>query len=246
MAANTSKDKVGHGSDVQVARITTRGAIITALISMAGTVVVAVVGVRFAPSEVSQAIVPNASVTHTATVTVTATPTATVTLTPSSGQSEPSGAGATTGAGTALAYGDAVSHKDCSVPNRGQNPWFDQSVSLDRTGTQLPAITCRINWTGATTGNLDYLVPTGAHELSAQVGIDRQSPNTTALVRFDVLSVDGTKLTSATATYQNPQQIKVPVAGGSRVRLQVTMVRSTEEITYNGFVRVAWASPAFA
>ncbi|GAA4563894.1 hypothetical protein GCM10023193_34080 [Planotetraspora kaengkrachanensis] len=47
-------------------------------------------------------------------------------------------------------------------------------------------------------------------------------------------------------TYQNPQQIKVPVSGGSRVRLQVTMVRSSEEITYDGFVRVAWASAAFA
>jgi hypothetical protein len=244
MAGKAPTDKlIGQGPEVQVARISARSAIITALISVVGTIVVAVIGVRFAPSEVSQAIVPNAAVTHTATVTVTATPTATVTVTPSSAGATPA---IDAGEGSALAYTDAVAHQDCSVPNRGRNPWFDQSVSLDSSGTQLPALTCRIAWTGATTGYVDYLVPAGAHEFSAQAGIDRKSPNTTAVVRFDVLSVDGTKLTSATATYQNPEPIKVPVAGGSRVRLQVTLVRSTEELDSSHFVRVAWASPAFA
>jgi hypothetical protein len=220
-----------------------RRPITTALISMVGTVVLVVTTVRFAPSEVSQAIAPNGTVTHTAIVTVTATPTATVAVTPSSAGTTP---GSATVGGSALAYTDAVAHQDCSVPNRGRNPWFDQSVSLDSSGTQLPALTCRIAWTGATTGYVDYLVPTGAHEFSAQVGIDRRSPNTTAVVRFDVLSVDGTKLISAIATYQNPEPIKVPVAGGGRIRLQVTMVRSTEELDSINFVRVAWASPAFA
>ncbi|MEV0596211.1 NPCBM/NEW2 domain-containing protein [Nonomuraea cavernae] len=238
MARNTSAGGVaGQGHEIRVARISARGTIMSALITGVATVVVAVIGVRFAPTGISQAIAPNAAVTHTVTATTTVTATPPITsVTPVD----------TTGPGVALTTSNAVSHEDCYVSGDGSNSWYDTSVSLDSSGAQLPALTCRINWAGAATGHVDYLVPASAREFAAQAGIDRLSPNTTAQVRFEVLAVDGSKLASATATYQNPQPIKVTVTGGTRIRLKVTMVRSTEEVTTDDFVRVAWAAPAFA
>ncbi|MEV0389031.1 NPCBM/NEW2 domain-containing protein [Nonomuraea sp. NPDC050643] len=205
---------------------------------------VAVLGIRFAPSNVSQAIVPNAAVTRHVTSTVTVTAAAPAADSTARATTPATGA-PPNGAALALTADQAVAHQDCTLVSSGSNAWYDQSVSLDNTDTKLPAMTCRINWSGAVSGHLDFLVPASAHEFSAQVGIDRESANTTAQVRFDVLTVEGTNVHSVNAAYQNPQPIKVAVTGGTRIRLKVTLVNSAEEINSTHFVRVAWAVPAF-
>ncbi|MEW9555065.1 NPCBM/NEW2 domain-containing protein [Nonomuraea sp. NPDC050783] len=98
---------------------------------------------------------------------------------------------------------------------------------------------------GAVTGYLDYTVPDGATRFSARIGIDRQSPNTSARVEFSVLDVDGRVLKKESVTYQKPGTIDVPVSGLPRVRLKIALLKSDGELSYTHHLRVAWITPAF-
>ncbi|WP_346229636.1 NPCBM/NEW2 domain-containing protein [Microbispora maris] len=208
------------------------------LITAASAVTVAVIN---APEAVRNVVGENIAVTHTATATATVTATVTATAT--------AGAGATptpadSGTTTHLTRGDAVGVAGCRTPDGYGNDWGDHSVAVAGSDEQLTAVTCRVNAVGAVTGHLDYVVPQNATTFTARVGIDRVSPNTSAQVRFSVLDLGDHVLAQQVATYTNAPEITVPVSGIQRIRLRMTVLKSSE-VTSANYFRVAWMNASY-
>ncbi|WP_169953434.1 NPCBM/NEW2 domain-containing protein [Microbispora sp. H11081] len=224
-----------------------RIAVITGVWACVGTLVTAASGVAIAvinaPGAVRNVVGENIAVTHTATATVTSTVTATVTATVASGAGTAS-TPAESGTTTPLTRRDAVGVVGCRTPDGYGNDWGDRSVAVAGSDEQVTAVTCRVNGTGAVTGHLDYVVPQNATKFTARVGIDRISPNTSAQVRFSVLDLSDHVLAQHVATYTNAPEITVPVSGIQRIRLRMTVVKSSG-VTSANYFRVAWMNPSY-
>ncbi|MEU8061733.1 NPCBM/NEW2 domain-containing protein [Microbispora bryophytorum] len=211
------------------------------LITAASAVTIAVIN---APDAVRNVVGENIAVTHTATATVTSTVTATVTAGAEATSTPAGSTPADPGTATPVTRRDAVGVAGCRTPDGYGNDWGDHSVAVAGSDEQLTAVTCRVNEAGAVTGHLDYVVPQNATRFTARVGIDRISPNTSAQVRFSVLDLSDHVLAQQVATYTNAPEITVPVSGIQRIRLRMTVIKSSG-VTSANYFRVAWMNASY-
>ncbi|NJP28882.1 MULTISPECIES: NPCBM/NEW2 domain-containing protein [Microbispora] len=219
---------------------------ISGILTFAGTLITAgsavAVAVITSPDTVRDVVGDRIAVTHTATATVTAT----VTVSPPPPSSQVNATDVATGANaaTSLARPDAVDVEGCGPPGGFTNDWLDRSVALAGSDEQFNAITCRVEKSGAVTGYIDYVVPQNATTFTAKAGIDRASPNTSARVRFSVVDLSDNVLAQQVATYTNAASITARVSGVPRIRLKMTVVKSSG-VSGSNFFRSAWINPAF-
>ncbi|MFI7042570.1 NPCBM/NEW2 domain-containing protein [Microbispora rosea] len=221
---------------------------ISGILTFAGTLITAgsavAVAVITAPDTVRDVVGDRIGVTHTATATATVT--TTVTAGPAAPSPQASAADATTGgtAATSLTRPAAVDVDGCGPPGGFSNDWLDRSVTLAGSDEQFNAMTCRVESSGAVAGYLDYVVPQNATTFTAKVGIDRASPNTSARVRFSVVDLDDNVLAQQVATYTNAPGITARVSGVPRIRLKMTVVKSSG-VSGSNYFRSAWINPSF-
>lgn len=212
--------------------------IIGTLITAAATVLVAVVA---APEKVAEITGVTTEVTRTVTVDApvtvaeTSSPVSrpTDSVSPAAASSEP------------IKVEDAIANRGCGEEGSVPEAWWDESVALAGSDQQRAAIVCRIQQSGAVVGHLDYTVPDTAKDFSATVGIDRQSPDTSARVEFSVVDLDGRVLKKQAVTYRSSATLRVPVSDVSRIRLQIALLRSDGKLSYTNYLRAAWITPAF-
>lgn len=221
---------------------------ISGILTFAGTLITAgsavAVAVITSPDTVRDVVGDRIAVTHTATATATVT--ATVTVSPPAPSPQASATDVATGASaaTSLTRPDAVDVEGCGPPGGFTNDWLDRSVALAGSDEQFNAITCRVEKSGAVTGYIDYVVPQNATTFTAKVGIDRASPNTSARVRFSVVDLSDNVLAQQVATYTNAASITARVSGVPRIRLKMTVAKSSD-VSGSNFFRSAWINPAF-
>lgn len=214
-------------------------AVVTALLTFAGTLIsaaaVVIAAVIAAPDAVRDALGDRIAVTTTATATVTITTAAT-----------PSAAGDGTrtpaGTGVALSVNDAVANDSCGT--LGGNAWEDGTALLGGETTPAPGLTCLVSQRGAMDGTMDFVVPEGVTTFTAKAGIDRKSANAGAQVEFSVLALDGQVLDKRVATYVESPTLTAQVAGTSRITLKILVLRGNSTSTGDSF-RLAWISPRF-
>jgi hypothetical protein len=124
---------------------------------------------------------------------------------------------------TGIADLEVVDYQFCARPGFGGANWESGAVSL---GGELlqDSQWCPLDHP-SDTGYLEYLVPAGSSELNGLVGVTDDSPNTDALVLFEVLSVDnpGQVLWEGEAGFSAPVELRAPLTDTSRVRLQVSV-----------------------
>lgn len=116
-----------------------------------------------------------------------------------------------------------VDYAFCASPGFGGANWSAEAVEL---GDELRqnSRSCPLDHPSEA-GYLEYLVPDGSTELNGLVGVADNSPNTDALVLFEVLSVDspGQVLWEGEAGFAAPVELHALLTDTSRVRLQVSV-----------------------
>jgi hypothetical protein len=118
---------------------------------------------------------------------------------------------------------EVVDYQLCARPNFGGANWNQEAVALGGDLLQ-DSQWCPLDHPSES-GYLEYLVPDGSTELNGLVGITDDSPNTEAVVLFEVLSVDnGQVLWEGEAGFGAPVELRVALTDDtSRVRLQASV-----------------------
>ncbi|MEU4701046.1 NPCBM/NEW2 domain-containing protein [Nonomuraea dietziae] len=211
---------------------------LTFLGTLVSAVAVVVAAVINAPDTVRDVLGDNVVVTHTVTATATVTPSRTAS--PGEADSFPQGAE------VALSTGKALTRVGCGETgfNRTEGDWNDRSDLIGGAVNPAPGIGCDVMDGKSASGTLDFLVPNGATEFTAEVGIDRESPNTSPQVEFSVLGLDGQVLAKQVATYTTSATVTARISGTPRITLKILVVKSDGTSMDNSF-RVAWISPRF-
>jgi hypothetical protein len=159
--------------------------------------------------------------------------------TPTSGESSPP-PGVDGFGELVLKAGDAVdSSGGCSHPGGQTLGWEAPSTRMGGK-TYDSSVTCKL-WYDDAGAFLDFVVPEGAKEIRATVGMDDRSPNTTVRLEFVIRIVGGAVLATRTVSYLKPQTITAPVTAASRVRLSFRIVRF-DVSPYSKECTAGWAS----
>ncbi|MCL1840930.1 MAG: NPCBM/NEW2 domain-containing protein [Propionibacteriaceae bacterium] len=201
------------------------------------------------PSETSTVAPPSSLLTAPdVTPTPTVTPTNSVspnesTATSTSPESAPSSAPFTPPSAepALLTVDDAVDSQSCSA--RG---WGDHAATIGKV-PYMDAMTCDIWVKTAGVGDggyLDFTVPAGASTFHALAGLDDNSKNPNAIVRFQVLDQSQKVLWQADLGYGHLGTANVDIKSVLRLRLKVTLLTGSDSGSV--WATVVWAEPEFS
>lgn len=195
------------------------GAVATLLVARSGNL----------PSVVA---LPTTTITVTQTALSTTTETVTRTVTPTIGSNTGTGVAATGNSGRT--YLVDLQPVDSSLEQR----------VVDFSDVTYPNSLINLMSGCSQTGPVDYLVPGGATQLVAEVGVTRDSLEPDSRVTFQV-TVDGQRAEPITAQVAQHATLRVVVSSKSRVRLE-TSIDKNRRTNCNTEAVAVWGDPYFS
>lgn len=123
-----------------------------------------------------------------------------------------------------VSLNDAAQLERCRPANNSGSSWREEVASIGGV-SQPTAFVCGMGFERPTSGYIDYLVPRGATRITAIAGQLDDSPNTTGVVRFEIVDVTtNSVLAGSDLSFGQSLQLDVPLDGVVRIRLQATLV----------------------
>ncbi|MFC4113681.1 NPCBM/NEW2 domain-containing protein [Nonomuraea zeae] len=213
---------------------------LTFLGTLFSAIAVVVAAVINAPDKVRAVLGDRVVVTRTVTATATATVEPRGTTSPDIADNSPQGTEAP------LSTDKAVTKVACGEKgfNRTEGYWNDRTSAIGGAADPALGIGCNVMDGKSASGTLDFLVPNGATEFTAEVGVDRESPNISPQVEFSVLGVNGQVLAKQVATYTASATVTANVSGVPRITLKILVLRN-DGTSMDNYFRPAWVTPRF-
>jgi hypothetical protein len=145
---------------------------------------------------------------------------------------------------TPVELADSVDQQWCLKPGNTGFSWRSTSPKIAGK-TYGTGFSCTIAMDPAQ-GWVTFTVPEGATVLEVGAGQSIEAPNTTLLVRFEVVDdVSGAVLESHDVAFGQLASFRTPVSGVLRVSLRVTLLDYQGELRHeNG--NASWGSPTFS